>query len=124
MAEGLSAGRTMRVFLGFLLTACFTPASHASAGEVAMSCVVQDTTPKHAQRTFELSFDQANQLVYISKSMATAAITPSTISFRVDLASGVPFSFAIDRLTGVIRVTGTAGALYNGECKVVEAKGS
>jgi hypothetical protein len=114
----------MRLSVGVVVAICFMPALHADAGEVAMSCIVQDTTPKHAQRTFDLSFDQANQLVYISQSVATAAITQSTITFRVDLASGVPFSFAIDRLTGVIHVTGTAGALYNGQCKVVEAKGS
>jgi hypothetical protein len=114
----------MRLSIGVVVATCFMPALHADAGEVAMSCIVQDTTPKHAQRTFDLAFDQANQLVYISQSVATAAITQSTITFRVDLASGVPFSFAIDRLTGVIRVTGTAGALYNGQCKVVEAKGS
>jgi hypothetical protein len=113
----------MRAYIGLLAIAFFT-ASHALAAEVAMSCNVQDTTPKHAPRTFDLSFDQSDQLVYISKTVAPASITQAVISFRVDLGTGVPFSFTIDRMSGVIRVTGTAGALYNGECKVVEAKGS
>jgi hypothetical protein len=89
-----------------------------------MSCSVEDTTPKHARRTFELSFDQSDQLVYISKTTATAAITPATITFRVDLGTGVPFNFVINRATGAISVSANAGALYNGQCKVVEAKGS
>jgi hypothetical protein len=97
--------------------------SHAVADEIAMSCAVQDTTPKHAQRTWELSFDPANQLVYIAKTVATAAITAGRITFRVDLGTGVPFSFDIDRASGAIRVTGSAGALYTGQCNVKDARG-
>jgi hypothetical protein len=29
-------------------------------------------------------------------------------------------SFAIDRATGFIRVTGSAGSLYSGQCKTAE----
>ena len=96
---------------------------HAFAEEIAMSCAVQDTTPKHAQRTWELSFDPANQLVYIVKTVATAAITAARITFRVDLGTGVPFSFDIDRASGAIRVSGSSGALYTGQCIVKDARG-
>jgi hypothetical protein len=97
--------------------------SHVFAEEIAMSCAVQDTTPKHAQRTWELSYDPANQLVYIAQTVATAAITAARITFRVDLGTGVPFSFDIDRASGAIRVTGSAGALYTGQCNVKGARG-
>lgn len=112
-------GWVMRVSLGAVVVACFIAAPHAYAAEVALSCAVQDTTVNHARRTWELSFDQTNQLVSIAKTVATAAITQAMISFRVDLGTGVPLSFVIDRSTWVIRVTGSAGALYNGQCKVV-----
>jgi len=104
--------------------ACFIAVSQANAEEVAMSCAVQDTTPNHARRSWDLSFDQANQLVFIANKVATAAITPASITFRVDLGAGVPFSFEIDRLSGAIRVSGTTGALYTGQCKVKELRGS
>jgi hypothetical protein len=111
----------MRALLGALLVAGLTAAPLAVAEEVAMSCDVQDTSVNHARRTWELSFDQANQLVYIAKTVATAAITPATITFRVDLGTGVPFSFVIDRTSGSIRVSGGAGTLYNGVCKVARS---
>jgi hypothetical protein len=114
----------MRILMGMVVVACFVAASPANAQEVAMSCAVQDTTVNHARRTWELSFDQANQLVYIAKTVATAAITQATINFRVDLGTGVPFTFSIDRMSGAIRVTGSAGALYTGQCQVIEARGS
>jgi hypothetical protein len=111
-------GRVMRALLGAVLVAGLTAGPHAVAEEVAMSCDVQDTSVNHVRRTWQLSFDQTNQLVYIAKTVATAAITPATITFRVDLGTGVPFSFAIDRASGSIRVTGGAGTLYNGVCKL------
>lgn len=111
----------MRALLGALTIAGLTAAPLAVAEEVAMSCDVQDTSVNHARRTWELSFDPANQLVYIAKTVATAAITPATITFRVDLGTGVPFSFVIDRASGSIRVTGGAGTLYNGVCKVASS---
>jgi hypothetical protein len=114
----------MRVSMGMMVVACFTAISPATAQEVSMSCEVQDTTVNHARRTWELSFDPANQLAYIANTVATAAITTATINFRVDLGTGVPFTFFIDRSSGAIRVTGSAGALYTGQCKVVEARGS
>jgi hypothetical protein len=114
----------MRTSIGIIAAACFIAVSQAKAEEVAMSCAVQDTTVNHARRTWDLSFDQANQLVYIAKTVATAAITQATITFRVDLGTGVPFTFFIDRASGAIRVTESAGALYTGECKVVAARGS
>jgi hypothetical protein len=94
-------------------------AMQASASEVLLSCTVTETGPNHARRTWEISFDQQNQLVYIGKTVSTASITDTTITFRVDLGTGVPFSFAIDRKTGVISVTGSAGVLYNGQCMVI-----
>jgi hypothetical protein len=39
----------------------------------------------------------------------------------VDLGTGVPFSFSIDRASGIIRVTGSAGSLYSGLCKTVSS---
>lgn len=114
----------MRLSIGMAVIACFIAVSRAHAEEVAMSCAVQDTTPNHARRTWDLTFDQANQLVSIANTVATAAITQAAITFRVDLGTGVPFSFAIDRLSGAIRVSGTAGALYTGQCKVKESRGS
>jgi hypothetical protein len=114
----------MRVSLGIVVVASFIAVSSAQAQEVAMSCAVQDTTVNHARRTWELSFDQANQLVYIAKTVATAAITEAMINFRVDLGTGVPFTFVIDRASGAIRVSGSSGALYTGQCKVIEARGS
>jgi hypothetical protein len=108
----------MRVLLGAFLIAGLAAGAPVSAAEVIMTCDVQDTTVHHAQRTWELSFDQTNQLAYIAKTVATAAITAATITFRVDLGTGVPFSFLIDRASGSIRVTGAAGVLYNGFCKV------
>ena len=112
----------MRALLGILVAASMVPAQ-AIAAEIAMSCSVEDTTAKHARRTFDLSYDQSDQLVYISKTTATAAITSTMITFRVDLGTGVPFNFAINRTSGAITVTANAGALYNEQCKVVEAKG-
>ncbi len=86
-----------------------------------MSCAVEESGPNHARRLWELRFDQKNQLVYVANTMSTAAITDSKISFRVDLGNGVPLSFTIDRSTGFIRVSGSAGSLYSGQCKTVEA---
>ena len=57
----------MRISVGIVLAACFIAVSAANAQEVTMTCAVQDTTANHARRTWELSFDQANQLVYIAK---------------------------------------------------------
>jgi hypothetical protein len=67
-----------------------------------------------------LTFDQTNQLVYIANTSSTAAIDDSKITFRVDLGNGVPLSFAIDRSSGFIRVTDSAGSLYSGQCSVVD----
>jgi hypothetical protein len=114
----------MRVSMGMLVIACLIAVSPAIAQEVSMSCDVQDTTVNHARRTWQLSFDQANQLAYIANTVATAAITQATINFRVDLGTGVPFTFFIDRASGAIRVSGSAGALYTGQCKVIAARGS
>jgi len=84
-----------------------------------LSCAVEESGPNHAHRLWQLSFDQKNQLVYIAKTMSTAAITDSKITFRVDLGNGVPLTFAIDRSTGSIHVTGSSGSLYSGQCEVV-----
>jgi hypothetical protein len=109
----------MRAVTSAIVVAFFFAAPHASAEEVVLSCAVEESGPNHARRIWELRFDQKNQLVYIGKTMSTAAITEGKITFRVDLGTGVPFSFTIDRSTGVIRVTGNAGALYSGVCKPV-----
>lgn len=110
----------MRAVYAAAVVAYFLGAAHASAEDIVMSCTVEESGPNHARRLWELSFDQKNQLVYIAKTMSTAAITDNKITFRVDLGNGVPLSFAIDRLTGSIRVSGSAGSLYSGQCKVVE----
>jgi hypothetical protein len=110
----------MRAAFGAIVVAYFIAAPHASADEVVMSCTVEESGPNHARRMWELKFDQKNQLVYIAKTTSTAAISDSKITFRVDLGNGVPLSFAIDRTTGVIRVTGSAGSLYSGQCKVID----
>jgi hypothetical protein len=110
----------MRAAFGAIVVAYFIAAPHARAEEVVMSCSVEESGPNHARRNWELKFDQKNQLVYIAKTMSTAAITDGKISFRVDLGNGVPLSFAIDRTTGLIRVTGAAGSLYSGQCKVID----
>lgn len=111
----------MRAFLAALAITFFFVAPHAIAEDVMLSCLVTETAVSHTQRTFELTIDQTNQLVYIGKAVATAAITAGSITFRVDLGTGLPFSFAIDRTTGLIRVTGNAGPLYSGQCKVIRA---
>jgi hypothetical protein len=110
----------MRAAFGAILVAYFIAVPHASADEVVMSCAVEESGPNHARRMWELTFDQKNQLVYIAKTTSTAAITDGKITFRVDLGNGVPLSFAIDRASGSIRVTGSAGSLYSGQCKVVD----
>lgn len=110
----------MRAAFAATVFAYFIAASQASADEVVMSCTVEESGPSHARRVWELRFDQANQLVYIAKTMSTAAITDTKISFRVDLGTGVPFSFIIDRATGAIHVSGSAGSLYSGLCKAVK----
>ena len=84
-----------------------------------MSCAVEESGPNHARRQWELRIDQKNQLIYIQNNMSIASITDSKITFRVDLGNGVPLSFAIDRSTGSIRVTGSSGSLYSGQCKVI-----
>jgi hypothetical protein len=108
----------MRAAFGTIVVAYFIAAPLLHAEEIVMSCTVEESGPSHARRMWELKFDQKNQLVYIAKTTSTAAITDSKISFRVDLGNGVPLSFAIDRMTGLIRVTGSAGSLYSGQCKV------
>ena len=108
----------MRAFLGSVVVACFAAASHAYAQDVVLSCLVEETGTNHARRTWEIEFDQQNQIVTVGKTVSTAAITDAKITFRVDLGTGVPFSFAIDRATGSIRVSGNSGVLYNGQCKV------
>ena|SRR5215831_8961119 len=108
----------MRAFLGSIVIACLAAASHAYAQEVVLSCLVEETGTNHARRTWEIQFDQQNQIVTVGKTVSTAAITDAKITFRVDLGTGVPFSFAIDRTTGLIRVSGNSGVLYNGQCKV------
>jgi hypothetical protein len=99
--------------------AFFFVASYANAEAVVMSCIAEETAASHARHTWEITFDQQNQLVYLGKTVATAAITDARITFRVDLGAGVPFSFAIDRTTGNIVVTSDVRVLYNGKCKVV-----
>jgi hypothetical protein len=111
----------MRAAFSASVVAFFFAVPHASAEEVVLSCAVEESGPNHARRIWELRFDQKNQLVYIGETMSTAAITASKITFRVDLGTGVPFSFTIDRPTGLIRVTGSVGALYSGVCKVVDS---
>ena len=111
----------MRAAYGAIVVAYFMVAAHARAEEVVMSCAVEESGPNHARRLWELRFDQKNQLVYVANTMSTAAITDSKIAFRVDLGNGVPLSFTIDRATGFIRVTGSSGSLYSGQCKTVEA---
>ncbi|HXP25529.1 MAG TPA: hypothetical protein VN891_07095 [Steroidobacteraceae bacterium] len=111
----------MRAAFAAIVVAYFITAPHASADEVVMSCAVEESGPNHARRVWDLTFDQKNQLVYIAKTTSTAAITDTKITFRVDLGNGVPLSFAIDRASGSIRVTGSAGSLYSGQCKVVDS---
>jgi hypothetical protein len=111
----------MRAAIGAVVAAYFIAAPLLRAEEVVLSCAVEESGPNHARRLWELRFDQNNQLVYIANTMSTAAITDSKISFRVDLGNGVPLSFAIDRATGIIRVTGSSGSLYSGQCKTVDA---
>jgi hypothetical protein len=108
----------MRAFLGSIVVACLAATSHAYAQEVVLSCLVEETGTNHARRTWEILFDQQNQIVTVGKTVSTAAITDAKITFRVDLGTGVPFSFAIDRTTGLIRVSANSGVLYNGQCKV------
>ena len=110
----------MRVAFAAIVVAYFIAAPRASADEVVMSCTVEESGPNHARRMWELTFDQKNQLVYIAKTTSTAAITDGKITFRVDLGNGVPLSFAIDRASGSIRVSGSAGSLYSGQCKVID----
>jgi hypothetical protein len=110
----------MRAFLGTLVFACFAAPSHAKAEEVVLSCIIEETATNHARRTWEIAFDQQYQIVTFGKTVSTAAISDAKITFRVDLGTGVPFSFAIDRATGLIRVTGSSGVLYNGQCKTVK----
>jgi hypothetical protein len=111
----------MRAAFGAIGIAYFIVVPHASAEEVVMSCAVEESGPHHARRIWELTFDQTNQLVYIANTSSTAAINDSKITFRVDLGNGVPLSFAIDRATGFIHVTDSAGPLYSGQCTVVDA---
>ena len=110
----------MRAVFGAIVVAYFITAPPLRAEEVVLSCAVEESGPNHARRLWELRFDQKNQLVYIAKTMSTAAITDSKISFRVDLGNGVPLSFSIDRPTGFIRVTGASGSLYSGQCQAVD----
>ena len=112
----------MRTAFGAIVVAYFIAAPHASAEEVVMSCAVEESGPNHARRLWELRFDQTNQLVYIANTMSIAAITDSKITFRVDLGNGVPLSFTLDRSTGSIRVTGSSGSLYSGQCKIVDSR--
>lgn len=111
----------MRAAFGAIVVAYFIAAPPLRAEEVVMSCTVEESGPNHSRRLWELRFDQTNQLVYIANTMSTAAITDNKISFRVDLGNGVPLSFAIDRPSGSIRVTGSSGSLYSGQCKVVDS---
>jgi hypothetical protein len=111
----------MRAAFVVIVVAYFLAAPHARADVVVLSCAVEESGPNHGRRLWELSFDQKNQLVYVAKTMSTAAITDSKITFRVDLGNGVPLSFAIDRTTWLIRVSGAAGSLYSGQCKPVDA---
>jgi hypothetical protein len=110
----------MRAAFGAMVVAYFVAAPLLRAEEVVLSCAVEESGPNHARRLWELRFDQKNQLVYIANTMSTAAITDSKITFRVDLGNGVPLSFAIDRSTGFIRVAGSSGSLYTGQCKTVD----
>jgi hypothetical protein len=109
----------MRAAFGVTVVAYLIAAPLLRAEEVVMSCAVEESGPKHARRVWDLKFDPKNQLVYIANTTSTAAITDSTITFRVDLGNGVPLSFTIDRTSGFIRVTGSAGSLYSGQCKVI-----
>jgi len=108
----------MRAVLGAVVVAYFIGAAPLRAEEVVMSCAVEESGPNHARRLWELKFDQTNQLVYIANTVSTAAITDGKISFRVDLGNGVPLSFVIDRSSGSIRVSGSSGSLYSGQCKI------
>jgi hypothetical protein len=92
----------------------------AFADDVTLSCVVDEAAPKHGRLNWEIRFDQRSQLVYIGSNVITAAITDARIDFRVDLGTGVPMTFAIDRATGAIGVTGSRGVLYNGQCKTAD----
>jgi hypothetical protein len=109
-----------RVFV-ILCTAILSIACESAfANDVTLSCSVDEAAPKHGRLNWEIRFDQRNQLVYIGANVITAAITDARIDFRVDLGTGLPMTFAIDRATGAIGVTGSRGILYNGQCKVVD----
>jgi hypothetical protein len=110
----------MRATIGILVVAYFTAAPFASGSEVVMSCTVEESGPHHARRVWELTFDQTNQMVHIANTSSTAAIDDRRITFRVDLGNGVPLNFAIDRSSGSIRVTDSAGSLYSGQCMLAE----
>lgn len=119
--QDVEHGQVMRAAIGPMVVAYLMAATPLRAGEIVMSCAVEESGPNHARRQWELRFDQENQLVYIANTTSTAAITNSKISFRVDLGNGVPLSFAIDRSSGAIHVTGSAGSLYTGQCKIVDS---
>jgi hypothetical protein len=109
----------MRAAMSAIVVAYFIIAAPiASAAEVVMSCAVEESGPHHARRVWELTFDQTNQMVHVANTSSTAAIDDRKITFRVDLGNGVPLSFAIDRASGAIRVTDSAGALYSGFCQL------
>jgi hypothetical protein len=102
------------------LVLCFFACAQASAEVVVLSCAVEETGANHARRILEITFDQQNQLVYLGKTVSTASITDTRVTFRVDLGAGVPFSFSIDRTNGSISVTSDVRSLYNGQCKVTD----
>src|SRR6202789_4380114 len=98
--EDSEHGSVMRAAFAALVVGYFIAAPHARADEVVMSCAVEESGPNHARRTWELTFDQKNQLVYIAKTTSTAAITDTKITFRVDLANGRSMRFAIEHTCG------------------------
>jgi hypothetical protein len=103
------------------MVACLGAAQCANAENVTLSCIAEETGAKHARRSWEIAFDRQNQLVYIGNTVSPAAITETSITFRVDLGTGIPYSFAIDRTTGFISVTGSVSVMYKGQCEVADA---
>ncbi len=87
-------------------------------GSRRMPCAVEESGPNHARRVWELRFDQKNQLVYIAKPHVHRRHHRQQNHLSGGLGKRCTLSFAIDRLTGFIRVTGSAGSLYSGQCKI------
>lgn len=87
---------------------------------MTLSCQLDWTDKNHSKEGTEIAFDQQSQKVRVGGHEVPAVISDSRITFQVDLGTGAPLGFAIDRMSGLITIVGMYEPIANGQCIVAD----